>query len=143
MNNKIQAYVSHPIRGKKGDKATNEDIKTNIERAIVFGNFLKTTFPNVDFYVPGEHDEFVLIAYRNGYITEKQILDVDCKIISQCNFVVVFMPEHGEFYGGVKVEVDYATKHNIPVIAIIDGEPDEYATKMVQAINKHLLSMTR
>ena len=152
MSNKIRAYISHPIRGKQQGDATDEQIQANIKRAINFGTLLSDVFPTIDFYVPGEHDEFVLIAYKEGYITEQQVLDVDCVIIHKCNFLLVFAPDKYTSKG-MKVEIDYAVQHNIPIIAIVDGDydevkvsagiADEYTTKIIHAINCHLITMLR
>ena len=66
----IRAYISHCIRGKYGQDATDEQMKENNRKAIEFAKKLAKMFPTIDFYCPGEHDEFVIIAYRKGYLTE-------------------------------------------------------------------------
>lgn len=139
---KIRAYVSHSIRGKFGNDATDEQIKANIQKAIDFGNQLAKEFPDIDFYVPGEHDEFVLIAYRKGYLIETQILDVDCVIVSQCNFLVVFAPDD-YISKGMQIEVDHCVLNNIPVIAAVDGDEEQYFKRICYGVNCHLVSMLR
>lgn len=139
---KIRAYCSHSIRGKYGDAATNEQMEANNQKAIDFGKQLATEFPNIDFYVPGEHDEFVLIAYQKGYLTEKQILGVDCDIVSRCNFLVVLSPDD-YISKGMKIEIDYAVENNIPVIVAVDGDYESHFKKIVYGINCHLTSMMR
>ena len=99
-------------------------------------------FPNIDFYVPGEHDEFVLIAYRWGVLTEKQILDIDCEIVSRCSFLVVFAPDD-YISKGMQIEVDYCVFNKIPVISAIDGSYDEYVKRIIYAVNCYLTSMLR
>lgn len=142
MSNKIRAYISHTIRGKQGEGATDAERREHSEEAIAFGNALRKEFPNINFYVPGEHHEIDTIAYRKDYMTEEQILDIDCDIISRCNFIVVFAPD--DFISkGMKVEIDYATLHNIPIISAIDGSYAEYVKRIVYAINCHVTSMLR
>lgn len=142
MSNKIRVYISHSIRGKFGNAATNKQMEANNQKAIDFGKQIAAEFPNIDFYIPGEHDEFVLIAYNKDYLTEKQILDVDCNIVSRCNFLVVYSPD--DFISkGMKVEVDYATFHNIPIISAVDGSYEEYVRRIIYAVNCHLTSMLR
>lgn len=119
MNNIIRVYVSHSIRGKKGNDATETDMKANNKLAIDFGLALRHEFPRVNFYVPGEHDEFVLIAYYKKYLSEYQILDVDCDIVQRCHFVLAFSPD-GYLSRGMKVEIEYAGTNGIPVIVIPD-----------------------
>ena len=139
---KIRVYISHSICGKMGDEATQEYMNANNKKAIAFGKALSEEFPSIDFHIPGAYEEFVGPAYRKGHLTRKQILDVDCDIISRSNFIIVFAPD--DFISsGMKVEVDYATFHNIPIISAIDGTYEEYYKKIVCAINCHLTSMLR
>jgi len=142
MSNKIRAYVGHSIRGKFGNAATAEQMEVNNQKATEFGKQLAGEFPNIDFYVPGYHDEFVLIAYKKEYLTEKQILDVDCDIVSRCNFLIVFAPDD-YISKGMRIEIDHAVKHNIPVILAVDGDYDSHFKKIVYGINCHLVSMLR
>lgn len=140
MSSKIRAYVGHSIRGKFGNAATNEQMEANNQRAIKFGRRLAKEFPNIDFYIPGYHDEFVLIAYQKGDLTETQILDIDCVIISRCNFLVVYSPDD-YISKGMQIEIDHAIFDNIPVISAVDGSYEEYYKRIVYAINCHLTSM--
>ena len=139
---KIRAYISHTIRGKYGVKATDKQRRENSEKCISFGSALRKEFPMIDFYIPGEHHEIDTIAYRKEYMTEEQILDIDCTIISRCNFIVVFSPDD-YISKGMQIEIDYAVENNIPVISAIDGSYEEYFQRIVYAINCHLTSMMR
>jgi len=142
MNSKIRAYISHSIRGKYGATATDKQRREHSAKAISFGNTLRKEFSNIDFYVPGEHHEIDTIAYRKEYMTEEQILDIDCTIISRCNFIIIFAPDD-YISTGMQVEIDHAVENNIPVISAIDGNYDEYFKRIVCAINCHLTSMMR
>jgi len=141
-SNKIRAYISHTIRGKNGKDATDVQRKENSEKCILFSNALRKEFPNIDFYVPGEHHEIDTIAYRKEYMTEEQILDIDCEIISRCNFLAIFAPDD-YISKGMQIEIDHAVKHNIPVISAIDGSYEQYFKRICYAINCHLTSMLR
>jgi len=139
---KIRAYISHTIRGKYGEKATDKQRRENSEKCISFGSALRKEFSMIDFYIPGEHHEIDTISYRKGYMTEEQILDIDCEIISRCNFIVVFAPDD-YISKGMKIEIDHAVFHSIPVILAVDGDYDEHYNKIVYGINCHLTSMMR
>lgn len=117
MKKRVKVYVSHSIRGRDGVNATDETMKRNNDLAIIFGRSLRRRWPGVEFYVPGDHDEFIIIAYRNKYLTEKQILDVDCQIVQTCNFIIVYSPD-GYLSRGMKVEIEYAGEHGISVIVV-------------------------
>ncbi len=117
MCKQLKVYVSHSIRGKKGVNATDADMKHNNDLAIIFGKALRRKLPGINFYVPGDHDEFIIIAYREKYLTEKQILDIDCKIVQGCNFIIAYTPD-GYLSRGMKVEIEYAGENGIPVILV-------------------------
>jgi len=139
---KIRAYISHTIRGKYGIDATDKQRKENSERCILFGNALRKEFSMIDFYIPGEHHEMDTISFRKGYMTEEQILDIDCTIISKCNFIIIFAPDD-YISTGMQIEIDHAVKSGIPVISAIDGTYEEYVQRIIYAINCHLTSMLR
>ena len=110
--------MSHPIRGVLREKATEETMKANNQKAIAWGRELWGEFGSqLDLYVPGEHDEFVLIAYLNEFLTEKQILAVDCVIVDKCEAVIVANWE-GSYSGGMKIEVDHAVEQRIRVFTL-------------------------
>lgn len=138
---KIKAYVSHSIRGKFGVDATDEQMKANNDKAIKFGNYLRVQFPHITWYVPGDHDEFVLIAYRKKYMSEEEILDVDCTIIDSCNFMVMFSPD-AYISRGMQVEIDHCMKHRVPIVTALDSG-DAHVKKLVYSINCQLTSMMR
>jgi len=114
-------YLSHIIRGKAGEDATEEEIEKNLEIARIVGEQLKAYFidwekmdgfPKIYLYVPGEHDEFVQIAYKQGYLTETEVLTTDCQIISRCQLVIMYGNYHSK---GMRVEGEFAAKEGIPI----------------------------
>lgn len=113
-------YLSHPIRGAKGAAATDEDMVLNNERAINFANRLRNTMLNEydELYVPAEHDLFVGKAYRAKYLTEGQILRIDCDIIDECSGVIVY--DYGCISRGMEVEITHAIQRGIPVTYLCD-----------------------
>lgn len=139
---KIKAYVSHCIAGKYAEKATAEQKLANCDKAILFGKQLAKEFPNIDFYIPGKHEIFVIVAFRKNYLTLEQVLDIDCDIVSQCNFLVVFAPDD-YISKGMRIEIDYAVENNIPVVVAVDGDYDSHFKKIVYGINCHLTLMLR
>lgn len=138
----IRAYISHSIRGKYGKAATDAQMAENNTKAINFGNFMCKEFPNIQWYVPGEHDEFVLVCYRNKLLTEKQILTVDCEIIDKCNFMVVYSPDD-YISRGMQVEIDHCVYTHKPIISAVDGSYEEYIARLIHAINCYLTSCMR
>lgn len=117
--NQIRAYLSHPIRGIKGKDATREDMEANNQRAIEFGRRLRALIPTVDFYIPAEHDEFVIEAYEQGSLTEGEILDADCAIVRKCNFLLALVVDSHISRGMIK-EISEASQANIPVFVVTE-----------------------
>lgn len=115
----IKVYLSHSIRGKFGADATDEQMKINCDKAIAFTSLLRKKFPELDIYCPAEHDLFIVIAYRKKYLSEKQILDVDCEIVKNCDVLFVYCPD-GYLSRGMMIEIQYAQKNDIPVLILTD-----------------------
>jgi len=122
INNTFKIYLSHQIRGPKGNNATEEDVCNNIIIHKNVGEQLKAYFldwermdgfPKIYLYVPADHDEFVQTAWKKKYLNESQILDVDCAIINTCDLVIAY--GDAELSNGMRVEINYATTHNVPL----------------------------
>lgn len=108
----MRFYLSHSIRGKYGKDATNTQMWENCDKAILIANMIRNALPSIEVYVPAEYEDFVLTAYQKHYITEEQILDVDCSIIDGCDSVIIYVPEGDELQGGRNIECEYAMRHN-------------------------------
>lgn len=111
----MRAYLSHPIRGIKGAAATEADMVANNKRAIEFANTIRRSLPDLDLYVPAEHDEFVIIAHGLDYLSEYDILQVDCHIIRRCHVVLVYDWD-ALLSKGMLTEIRFAKEHGIPVV---------------------------
>lgn len=135
----MRIYLSHAIRGAKGQQATDDDMRENCNKALRYVEGIRKSLsmcPLVgkavaindgrgpillhggdEFYVPAEHEDFVQLAYRRGYLTEKQILEIDCEILGKCDAVFAF----GPISGGMRAEIDHAKTRDIPVF-YVEGE---------------------
>ena len=111
----MRIYCSHSIRGKYGKNATHAQMQINCAIIIGLVKQLRVTFPTVEFYIPAESEPFVQRAWDKHYLSEDQILEIDCMIIDDCDAVIVHVPEGDELQGGRKIEYDHAVEHNIPV----------------------------
>jgi len=72
-------YMSHPIRG------SNNDFDGNCKKAVAATKRLRNVFPEVDFYVPAEHDLAIQWLYFNGKVTEDDVLAADLHILQHCH----------------------------------------------------------
>ena len=107
---KTRAYMCHSIRGRKGVDATEAEMNANNNKAIEAGERLRWEHPELDVYVPGDHDEFIMIGYKNGVLTETEILDIDCGIVERRDVIIMYT-EDGYLSRGMITEVEYAKKH--------------------------------
>lgn len=130
----MRFYVSHSIRGKHGKNATPAQMKANCDAIMDIAKKLREVIPVADLYVPAEHEDFVGIAYREGYLTEKQILDVDCQIIlDTCDAIIIYVPQGDKLQGGRKVEHDYAVLNCIPVFVF------EYTWEVIEWVSNFIM----
>ena len=117
----MRVYLSHAIRGAKGEACTREQQKKNCDNALAFAEEIRKACPWIDLYVPAEHEEFVQIAYDKKYLTVDQILEVDFEIIRGCQAVLVYAPNGEEIQGGRKAELDFALGKEMWVHAAEDS----------------------
>ena len=107
--NTVSAYFSHSIRGKKGRDATKADMERNCATAQKVALWIRENVPEIDLYVPAEHEDFVYIAYTDNYLTEDEILAIDCKILAGLDFHIVH-EVNGWLGGGIGVEIAAARR---------------------------------
>lgn len=120
----MRYYLSHSIRGKYGKDATPVQMKENCDRIKEIAQTIRAQL-DVELYVPAEHENFVYIAFKDKYLTEHQVLEIDCKIIDGCDGVIVYSPEDDPVQGGRAVELEYARATNRPVYVF------EYVTEVL------------
>jgi len=137
MNN-ITAYFSHSIRGKEGKAATFEYMSANCRKAKKVSDWIRENIPDLELYVPAEHEEFIQMACVRGDLTEKQILDIDCKILSRRDMLIV-LEQDGWHGGGIGIEICYAQDvAKIPIFYLCDA--DQFTLnrlkRFVEAIRK-------
>ncbi len=133
----MRYYLSHAIRGKAGLNALHGQQAKNCAEAKRVANVLRGLFPKLELYVPAENETFVQIAYDTGHLAEKEILDIDCKIIDNLDGVLVYVPDDDELQGGRKIEYDHAVATNKSVC--IFHTPEEAADYIEAMYRKELI----
>ncbi len=111
----MKIYFSHAMRGKPNFSLNTPKHDENCEVAIRIADQLRKIFSKLRIYVPAESEPFVGAAYKKRYLDIKQILELDCLIVDQCDAVIVYVPEGDELQGGRKVEYDHAIATDKPV----------------------------
>lgn len=134
---KFAIYMSHSIRGMKGSDATAEEMAANNLKAIAFGKEVRGCFPeDIELYVPGDGDEFISIAYKEGILTDTQILHIDCELIDKRDMVLAWSPDQF-MSGGMMVELIHASKAGKDVAVV---QNIEEATQVINAALERRLS---
>lgn len=114
---KVNAYVSHTIRGEKGKDATKQDMENNCQRAEALCSQIRSEIADVILYVPAEHEQFVQSAFDRGFMSEQQILTVDCDILERQDLLIV-LTENGWEGGGIGIEAMHARENGIPIVFV-------------------------
>ena len=117
-------YFSHPIRGMRGTKATTRDMVANCLRCSTIAHNLMILERRIDLYVPADHDEIIALAYMNKILTEKQILALDCMILADRDFLLLYNPD-ARISSGMRIERDFADAHCIPTFIMHTAGPTE------------------
>ena len=102
--NRPTIYMSHPIRGTSGD------IEGNCKKAATAARRLRRVFPEVDFYVPAEHDLTLQILTAENMLSISDIMFADLTILRACHG---WMYYSFELSTGSKIEMEHACKFNI------------------------------
>jgi len=81
--------------------------------------------PKSYLYVPSDHELFIHRAYKDSFLTKEQICSVNCKIIKECNLLILFgsaVHDNENNLGKIK-ELEYAKQEGIPVYTMPDLSP--------------------
>jgi len=118
--NLVKCYLSHPIRGASREKATVKEMNANCDRAKKVTNQLRKLLPELSIYCPAEHEDFVGLAYKRKYLSERQILAIDCKIVRECKILLAYCPtlDFPAASNGMMKEISVAKKYNIFVVEV-------------------------
>ena len=130
----IRAYLSHPIRGKLGDNATDESMEANNDKAKVTGNLIRVGVPDLSVYIPAEHDNFLLSHGVIPVNMVEELLALDCAIIHDCDLILIYAHEY-HLGHGMQREYDYAIKHNIPMV-VFNSINDEVLNDIAGSVTR-------
>jgi hypothetical protein len=117
----LSAYFSHPIRGKAGPDATALEIDENCLHCSSIAHQIEAE-TGVKLYIPADHDEAIGLALKHGHISERGVLEADCRILAKRDFVLAYARD-GYISRGMRVEIEHAISILIPVIVITHWNP--------------------
>lgn len=111
----VKAYFTACIRGRKGNKATFEEMQINLETGISVGRQIQSIFGEIlDLYVPHEHDELIQVLMKNKKLDGETVVGGDLEILDKRDVILVYAPE-GYFSQGMQDEVDFAKRKGMPI----------------------------
>ena len=132
---KLKAYMSHSIRGRAGNAATDEVMLANNKKAIEVGVELRRLCPELKLYIPAEMDLFL----QSKGIEPKNIpigpfLDFDCEILSLCDTLLVYTGPDDYVSGGMATEITHALKECMQIVYF--DEVTHYVVKVINSLIK-------
>jgi len=110
----LKVYISHSIRGKHGNDATHAQMKANNIRAKTFGTWLRTNFPDVSWYIPGELDGFLLERGVEPIKVIEGLIALDFAIIDVSDGMLIYAPDEC-LSSGMLREKDHAETTDKPI----------------------------
>jgi len=131
--------MSHSIRGRAGDAATDEYMLANNKKAIEVGVELRRLCPELKLYIPAEMDLFLQDkGIKPIEIGEEVILAMDCKIVDQCDTLLVYTGPDDYVSGGMKIEINHALLKGMNIFYF-----DEVTHFVVKTINSLIKRNTK
>jgi len=118
-----------------GGDASADDIKDNIDNAIMIGCAIRMWFPmELTLFVPHENQVIAHMLWEDGLVDSDDILDACCKIVGKMDLIIVY----DYVSAGMQREIDVANKNNIPII-YIDNLDDNAKTEIAICVSDLLL----
>lgn len=114
---KPKVYYAIPIRGKKGDSATLEDMAENCARAKKNIDALQVIIPEIEWISVAPYDRIVQYLLSRGHVKMKHVLEADFTLgdISQGLFAHMWEPS-----GGAEAELARQLKNGKPCLRFED-----------------------
>ncbi len=115
----ITAYFCAPVRGRNGDDVLPEVKRANENIGIALGQTVALAFPELDLFIPHEHEVVIDALWRKGLATTA-ILDACCDIIKERQILIAYTGNG--ISNGMAREIKYAESRNIPVIKFVEWD---------------------
>lgn len=122
-------YLLYPIN-RDDEKNLYRKLKTYSNIGIELQAYLidwekMDGLPKSHLYVPADHEIFIHRAYKDGLLTKEQISSINCKIIEECDLLILFGNGAitGEDYTNVNIELQYVKQEGVPIYTMPDLNP--------------------
>jgi hypothetical protein len=127
LNTTFNIYLLYPVdRDDEGNfyRLLRNYMNIGIELQAYLIDWEKMDgLPKSYLYVPADHELFIQRAYKDSLITKEQIIFINCKIISECNLLILFGGNGIHTNKVIKEELEYAKGEEVPVYTMPDLSP--------------------
>ena len=79
--------------------------------------------PKCYLYVPADHELFIHRVYKDGLLTREQINTTNCKIIKECDLLILFGGYRTYTDSNITTELQCAKQEEIPIYTMPDLSP--------------------
>ena len=126
-NTAFNIYLLYPIdRDDEGNLyralKTYSNIGTELQAYLIDWEKMDG-LPKSYVYVPADHDIFIHRAYKDKLLTKEEISYINCKIIGQCNLLILF-GSNGVFTNDdIAAELQFVKQEGVPIYTMPDLSP--------------------
>jgi hypothetical protein len=85
----ITGYFMAPVRGIEGNDVSRSVKWANIQMALEIADWLKRKFPDVDWYIPHYHEEFIEALQKQG-VTSETVVAAFCDIAASKDIAILY-----------------------------------------------------
>jgi len=128
----IKAYFASRIRAERGEAATDEEIAINVERGVRMGRAIRGLFPELDLFIPHEHEAVLYELRKMGKITGNDIVKAYCETVKEKELLIIYLPVSE----GTEQEAKAAREACIPIVSFTDLSA--WQTREIQRVIKEL-----
>lgn len=131
----ITAYFMAPVRGHLGDAVSPEEKWANVQKGVEIGRAIRRHFPEIDLFIPHEHEEIIDELWRQGLASDG-IINATCTVAKRKDFSICY--DGDGISGGMGREIDEVSRIGKPIVYIdqISDETEEAIAYMLNEIRK-------
>ena len=127
----ITAYFMAAVRGPDGNAC-----EQNLIIGSQVGGWLQEHFPQVEIWIPHDHEEIIQSALQDDDVDADRVLSWCCRLAITKDIGIAYTGTCGRMTDGMKREWDALVLHERPVIAF--NECNDYAIERIARIISEL-----
>ena len=128
----IKAYFSAFVRGHDGDNVSPEVKDANVREGMAIGLAIRKAFPELDLFIPHEHEVVVDKLWRLGFLSSSQIIKACCALVEEMDLLIVYTGRG--ISDGMQQEVEAARAKGV-IVVCFDRWDDQAREDIANAID--------